>query len=120
IALIGLGIAIDYSLLIVTRWREERARGFENKEAVQRAMATAGRAVVFSGATVGISLLALVVLPLPFLRSVGYGGLLIPLVTVVVACTLLPVLLATVGPALDWPHHRHSERPSRLWAAWAS
>jgi len=119
IALIGLGVSIDYSLLIVTRWREERAHGLENKEAVQRAMETAGRAVVFSGTTVGISLLALVALPIPFLRSVGYGGLLIPLVTVLVVCTLLPALLSTVGPRLDWPRHGHSDRPSRLWAAWA-
>ncbi|HWE60977.1 MAG TPA: MMPL family transporter, partial [Chloroflexota bacterium] len=52
-------------------------------------------------------------------RSVGYGGLLIPLVTVLVATTLLPVLLSTVGPRLDWPRHGHSDRPSRLWAAWA-
>jgi uncharacterized membrane protein YdfJ with MMPL/SSD domain len=58
-------------------------------------------------------------LPVPFLRSVGYGGLLIPLVTVVVACTLLPVVLATVGPSLDRPRRRHSDRPSRLWTAWA-
>ena len=119
IALIGLGVSIDYSLLIVTRWREERARGHANDEAVRRAMATAGRSVVFSGTTVGVSLLALVVLPVPFLRSVGYGGLLIPLVSVVVASTLLPALLSTVGPRLDWPRHGHSERPSRLWAAWA-
>ena len=119
IALIGLGVAIDYSLLIVTRWREERARGYENTEAVVRAMATAGRAVVFSGTTVGISLLALVVLPVPFLRSVGYGGLLIPLVTVLVACTLLPAVLSTVGPFLDWPRQGHGERPSRPWTAWA-
>jgi len=119
IALIGLGVAIDYSLLIVMRWREERARGHKNNEAVVRAMATAGRSVIFSGTTVAISLLALVVLPLAFLRSVGYGGLLIPLVTVLVACTLLPVLLSAVGPRLDWPRHGHSERPSRLWSAWA-
>ena len=119
ISLIGLGVSIDYSLLIVTRWREERARGCENKEAVQRAMETAGHSVIFSGTTVAISLLALVVLPIPFLRSVGYGGLLIPLVSVLVAVTLLPVLLSTVGPRLDWPRHRHSDRPSRLWAAWA-
>jgi len=59
------------------------------------------------------------VLPLPFLRSVGYGGLLIPLVTVLVVCTLLPALLSAVGPRLDWPRHGHSERPSRVWAAWA-
>jgi len=119
IALVGLGIAIDYSLLIVTRWREERAHGHENNEAVQRAMESAGRSVVFSGTTVAISLLSLVVLPVPFLRSVGYGGLLIPLVTVLVAITLLPVLLSSVGPRLDWPRHGHSERPSRMWSAWA-
>ena len=119
IALIGLGVSIDYSLLIVTRWREERSRGRENQEAVRQAMATAGRSVVFSGTTVAISLLALIVLPVPFLRSVGYGGLLIPLVTVLVVCTLLPVLLSTVGPRLDWPRHGHADRPSPLWTAWA-
>ncbi len=119
IALIGLGVCIDYSLLIITRWREERARGCTNDEAVRRAMATAGRAVIFSGTTVGISLLALVALPVPFLQSIGYGGLLIPLVSVVVACTLLPALLSTVGPRLDWPRHGHSDRPSRMWTAWA-
>ena len=119
IALIGLGVAVDYSLLIVTRWREERAHGYANDEAVRRTMDTAGRAVIFSGTTVGISLLALVVLPVPFLRSIGYGGLLIPLVSVVVACTLLPALLSTVGPRLDWPRHGHNDRPSRMWTTWA-
>ena len=88
VALIGLGIAIDYSLLVVMRWREERAHGLDNTAAVQRAMETAGTAVVFSGTTVAVGLLALVVLPLPFLRSVGYGGMLIPLVSVLVATTL--------------------------------
>ena len=68
IALIGLGVAIDYSLIIVVRWREELAHGAEGDEAIVRAMETAGRAVVFSGTTVAIGLLALVVLPLPFLR----------------------------------------------------
>jgi len=71
VALIGLGVAIDYSLLIVVRWREERAHGADNQEAVKRAMETAGRAVVFSGITVAIGLLALIALPLPFLRSMG-------------------------------------------------
>jgi len=119
ISLIGLGVAIDYSLLIVTRWREERAGGHENAEAVRRAMATAGRSVIFSGTTVAISLLALVVLPVPFLRSVGYGGLLIPLVSVLVAITLLPVVLASIGPALDRPRRSRGARPSRLWTGWA-
>jgi RND superfamily putative drug exporter len=119
IALIGLGVAIDYALLVVVRWREERARGLEGDEAVARAMATAGRAVVFSGTTVAIGLLALVALPLPFLRSVGYGGLLIPLVSVVVALTLLPVVLSTIGARLDWPHVRREDRASRAWTGWA-
>jgi RND superfamily putative drug exporter len=119
IALIGLGVAIDYSLLVVTRWREERAHGRDNRAAVEAAMASAGRAVVFSGVTVAIGLLALVVLPVPFLRSAGFGGVLIPLISVVVAITLLPVLLDTVGPRLEWPRVRDETTASRGWTAWA-
>ena len=119
VALIGLGLAIDYSLLIVVRWREERARGLDNQAAVQKAMETAGRAVLFSGTTVAIGLLALIVLPVPFLRSLGYGGMLIPLVTVAVALTLLPVLLATIGPRMDWPRFRKGGQESRFWHIWA-
>jgi RND superfamily putative drug exporter len=119
VALIGLGVAIDYSLLLVTRWREELAHGLTPAEAVRRAMATAGRAVVFSGVTVAIGLLALVLLPVPFLRSVGFGGMLIPLVSVLVAVTLLPVLLATMGRRLDWPRSRGRNLASRGWTAWA-
>jgi putative drug exporter of the RND superfamily len=120
IALIGLGVAIDYSLLVATRWREERSRGRSGDEAVQRAMETAGRAVIFSGITVGIGLLALMALPLPFLRSMGYGGALIPLVSTLVAITLLPVVLAKVGTRLDWPHVRTDEKASRAWTGWAT
>ena len=119
IALVGLGVAIDYSLLIVVRWREERANGHGSEEAVERAIASAGRAVVFSGTTVAIGLLSLVVLPVPFLRSVGVGGMLIPLVSVAVAVTLLPVVLASIGPRLDWPHLRTDDRASRAWTRWA-
>jgi RND superfamily putative drug exporter len=120
IALVGLGVAIDYSLLIIVRWREERAHGRAGEEAIVRAMATAGRAVVFSGTTVGIGLLGLVVLPLPFLRSVGYAGLVIPLVSVAVAITLLPIILLKLGPRLDWPHLRSDDRASRAWTRWAT
>jgi putative drug exporter of the RND superfamily len=119
IALIGLGVSIDYSLLVVVRWREERAHGLQGDAAIQRAMETAGRAVVFSGTTVAIGLLALVALPLPFLRSVGYGGMLIPLISVIVAMTLLPVVLSKLGPKLDWPHVRSDDRASRSWTTWA-
>jgi RND superfamily putative drug exporter len=119
VALIGLGVAIDYSLLVVVRWREERAHGHDGEEAVLRAMQTAGRAVVFSGTTVAIGLLAMIVLPLPFLRSIGYAGMLIPLVSVVVAITLLPIVLVKVGNRLDWPHVRSDDKASRSWTAWA-
>jgi len=110
IALIGLGVAVDYSLLLVTRWREERARGHANSEAVVRAMQTAGRAIMSSGVTVAVGLVALVALPVPFLRSLGYGGILIPLVSSGVSLTLLPMLLATIGPRADWPRGPRSDR----------
>jgi RND superfamily putative drug exporter len=119
IALIGLGVAIDYSLLVVSRWREERSHGHSGDEAVQRAMETAGRAVVFSGITVAIGLLALIALPLPFLRSMGYGGMLIPLVSTLAAITLLPVVMAKLGHRLDWPHRRTDDKASRAWTRWA-
>jgi putative drug exporter of the RND superfamily len=118
VALIGLGVAIDYSLLLVTRWREELASGHSGETAVTRAMATAGRSIIFSGGTVAIGLLSLVLLPVPALRSIGIGGMLVPAVSVAVTVTLLPVLLATVGERMDWPRRRRSAA-SRGWAAWA-
>jgi len=119
IALLGLGVSIDYSLIVVSRWREERTHGRSGDEAVQVAMETAGRAVIFSGITVAIGLLALIALPLPFLRSMGYGGMLIPLVSTLVAITLLPVVLAKAGARLDWPHRRTDDKASRAWTRWA-
>jgi putative drug exporter of the RND superfamily len=95
--LIGLGIAVDYSLLIVYRFREETARGLSTEDAVLRTMATAGRAVVFSGATVAIGLGLLLFMPVPFMRAMGVGGFLIPLVSIAAALTLQPALLAVYG-----------------------
>ena len=119
VALIGLGVAIDYSLLLVSRWREERAHGRSNDEAVVVAMQTAGHAVVASGVTVAISLLALIIVPVPFLRSMGLGGMLIPLVSVSVVLTLLPAMLSKAGPRVDWPRIRHDAVAARGWSAWA-
>ena len=119
IALIGLGVAIDYSLLVVMRWREETANGRDREEAVIQTMEHAGRAVIFSGIAVAIGLLALVVLPVPFLRSIGYGGLLIPLVSVLVATTLLPVILGTIGPRLDRiGFRRRTGNSGQGWIPW--
>lgn len=85
-----------------------------NEQAIRDAMQHAGRAVVFSGTTVAIALLALVVLPVPFLRSIGLAGLLIPLVCVAVATMLLPVVLATTGPRLDGRRALRGP-PRRAW-----
>ena len=97
VQLIGLGIAIDYSLLVVYRFREELARGSATDDAVVRTMETAGRAVIFSGATVAIGLALLLFMPVPFMRSMGVGGFLIPLVSIAAAGTLQPALLSLYG-----------------------
>jgi len=120
VALLGLGIAIDYSLLLVSRWREERSHGLDNHDAVVLAVRTAGRAVLLSGLTVTIGLLSLIVLPVPSLRSVGIGGVLIPLVSVLVTLTLLPALLGGIGPRVDWPRKRRSAQASSIWMRWTA
>src|SRR5918992_600915 len=93
VTLIGLGIAVDYSLLMVYRYREERQKGRGKEEAITRTMKTAGHAVIFSGTAVAIGLALMLFMPLPFMRGFGLAGLLIPLVSVLAAMTLLPVLL---------------------------
>jgi putative drug exporter of the RND superfamily len=116
VGLIGLGVAIDYSLLVVFRWREQRAKGETGEAAVVAAMRTAGHAVAVSGFTVGIGLLAMVVVPVPFIRSIGFGGLMIPIVSVLAALTLLPIVLSSIGERLD---RRHSvERDAQAGAFW--
>jgi RND superfamily putative drug exporter len=112
VALIGLGIGIDYSLLIVTRWREERGNGRDNRDAVLRAGSTAGESVLFSGTTVTVSLAALVLTPVPFLRSFGIAG---ALISVAIALTLLPVVLDRVGPRMEWPRRTPPTTRSPLW-----
>ena len=119
VAFIGLGVAVDYSLLIVTRWREERERGLDNDHAIVAASTSAGRAVLLSGITVAVGLLSLLVLPVPFLRSIGVASILIPLVAIAVAATLLPVTLAAWGPALDARRvRRGSTTFSGAWERW--
>jgi RND superfamily putative drug exporter len=101
VMLIGLGIAVDYSLLMVYRYREEHRAGKSREEAVARTMETAGRAVIFSGTAVAIGLALMLAMPLPFMRGFGIAGLLIPLVSVLAAMTLLPVLLYWLEDRLD-------------------
>src|SRR5207302_9463285 len=101
VALVGLGIAIDYSLLYIFRFREELARGEWVARATIESMTHAGRSIIVSGWTVGIGLLSMIILPIPFIRSIGVGGLLIPTVSVIAALTLLPAMLGMLGPGIN-------------------
>ncbi len=99
--LFGLGLGVDYSLFIVSRFREELAHSRNVEEAVAITIATAGRAVTFSGLTVSIGLLGLVFFRINMLRSVGMGGVLVVLMAVFAAITLLPAVLAIIGTRVN-------------------
>jgi RND superfamily putative drug exporter len=101
IALVGLGVAIDYALLMIFRFRDELREGKDVETALVETMTHAGKAVIVSGTTVAVGLLSLIVLPMPFIRSVGIGGMLIPFVSVLAAITLLPALLAVLGTRVN-------------------
>ncbi|MGW2651378.1 MMPL family transporter [Streptomyces sp. NPDC001393] len=120
VALLGLGLSIDYSLLVVTRWREERAAGKSNDEAVRAAVQRAGHSVWFSGMVASLGLFALTVIPNSMVRGIGVSGLFIPSTATLVALTLLPAVLSKIGPRVDWPR-RASRRQaeSRFWTGWS-
>ncbi|MFF3991156.1 MMPL family transporter [Streptomyces sp. NPDC001797] len=120
VALLGLGLSIDYSLLVVTRWREERAAGRSNDEAVRAAVKRAGHSVWFSGMVASLGLFALIVVPNSMVRGIGVSGLFIPSTATGVALTLLPAVLSKVGPSVDRPR-RASRRQaaSRFWTGWS-
>jgi RND superfamily putative drug exporter len=124
IALIGLGVAIDYALLMIFRFREELASGEDTETAIEQMMTHAGRSVIVSGSTVAVGLLSMILLPLPFIRSIGIGGMLIPAVSVIVAITLLPALLAVLGPRINrvrvMPQRitHVGDAESSLWHRW--
>ncbi|MBV9309739.1 MAG: MMPL family transporter, partial [Solirubrobacterales bacterium] len=101
VTLIGLAIAIDYSMLVVFRFREELDRGEEPQAALLTTMSTAGRTTLFSGATVALGLALLLLMPLPFMRSMGAGGVLIPLVSMAASATLLPAMLSLLGQRVN-------------------
>jgi RND superfamily putative drug exporter len=125
IALVGLGVAIDYALLIIFRFRDELREGKGVESALVETMAHAGHSVIVSGSTVAVGLLSMVILPLPLVRSIGIGGMLIPAVSVLASLTLLPALLAVLGERInsvrlmprrliDRGHHE-----DRAWGRWA-
>jgi len=126
IALVGLGVAIDYALLIIFRFREELGHGEDVETALVETMRHAGRSVIVSGSTVAVGLLSMIVLPLPFIRSIGIGGMLIPAVSVIAAITLLPALLGLLGHRINsvrvMPRRlvQVTDRPSGFWPRWAA
>jgi len=108
--LLGLGLAIDYGLFMVGRFREELRRQLTVEDAVARTVATAGRTVAVSGVTVAVALASLLLFPEVFLRSMGYGGVATVLVDMLAALTVLPALLAVLGPKVNALRVRKSVR----------
>ena len=115
--ILGLGLAIDYGLFMVSRFREELTRQDTTEDAVAATVATAGRTIAVSGITVAVALASLMLFPETFLRSMGFGGVATVLVDMLAALTVLPALLAVLGPRvnalqvkLPWVR-RHARRP---------
>jgi putative drug exporter of the RND superfamily len=125
IVLVGLGVAIDYALLMIFRFRDELREGKDVEPALVATMNRAGRSVIVSGSTVAVGLLALIALPLPLVRSMGLGGVLIPAVSVLASLTLLPALLSVLGTRINdvrvmprrFADHGHPEQGP--WGRWA-
>jgi RND superfamily putative drug exporter len=109
VTLLGLGLAIDYSLLIVNRYREELRLGKDADDAIRATMRTAGRTVLFSAVTISLVLAGLLFFPLQAVRSLGYGGIITALLSAAGALTMLPALLAVLGPRIEKGRilHRH-------------
>ena len=101
VTLIGFAIAIDYSMLVVFRYREELAVHDDPHAALVKTMTTAGRATLFSGLTVAVGLGLLIFMPVPFMRSMGVGGVLVPLVSIAASATFLPAVLAVMGRGVN-------------------
>lgn len=113
VTLIGLGLAIDYALFIVSRFREELAKGYDTHAAVTRSVATAGRTVVFSAIMVAVALSAMMIFPQAFLKSVAYGTISAVFQAALLSLTLLPIILSYLGKRIDWlSFNRHKKEPT--------
>jgi putative drug exporter of the RND superfamily len=125
VALVGLGVAIDYALLMIFRFREELRHGRDPETATIETMKHAGRSVIVSGSTVAIGLFSMVIIPIPVIRSIGIAGMLIPLVSVLAAITMLPAALSLLGHRINsgrvMPKRivEGSDLESGFWWRWA-
>jgi uncharacterized membrane protein YdfJ with MMPL/SSD domain len=121
VVLVGFALAVDYALLCVDRFRVELSRGGSPDDAVLRTMATTGRAVAYSGAAVAVGLAALLLIPVPLIRSMGVGGALVPLVSIAALLTLQPVLLSLLGNRVlvrGAFHRRAIDHATGRWAGY--
>jgi uncharacterized membrane protein YdfJ with MMPL/SSD domain len=120
---LSIGLSIDWSLLLLSRYREERARTSDLRLALRSALVPAGHTIAFSALTVAASMAVLLVFPLRFLRSMGYGGIVASTVAMLVALIVLPAILRLLGGRIDalalprWRDHRRIAEPSRFWHA---
>jgi uncharacterized membrane protein YdfJ with MMPL/SSD domain len=118
---LSIGLSIDWSLLLLSRYREERAKTADLRLALRRALVPAGYTIVFSAVTVAASMAVLLVFPLVFLRSMGYGGIIASTVAMLVALIVLPTILRLLGSRIDalalprWRDPKRLAAPSRLW-----
>jgi putative drug exporter of the RND superfamily len=117
---LGLGLGIDYSLLIINRFREELKRGLTTEQAVMRTMHTAGRTVTISGITVAVTLSALIVFPQYFLKSFAYAGVIVVSLTVLASLTVLPAVLGLLGPRLNKGQILRGDLAPKDTGAWAN
>ncbi|WP_416900645.1 MMPL family transporter [Micromonospora echinospora] len=124
ITLIGLGMAIDYALFVVSRFREELDAGRDVRSAIARTMATAGRTVLVSGVIIALAMSSLLIFPMAFLRSMALGGVAAVLIAMLASLTVLPALLVVLGPRINalrvpLPKWRRRARPAADGGAWA-
>ena len=118
VTFLGLGLAVDYALFMVQRFREELAEGHPPIDAALRTVSTAGRTVVYSGVAVAACLLALLFFPIVLVRSVAVGGAVVVLCTMLAAITLLPAAMVLLGPRIGRRAHRSTDEGG--WARWAA
>jgi len=121
VSMVGLGLSVDYALLIVSRYRDGLQEGLSRPEAIIQAARHGGRTVLVSGTAVAIGFAAMLMVPVSEIRSIGMGGLIVTTVAVLVASTLLPILLARIGPWIDSGSLGLARTPAahRHWRRWA-
>jgi putative drug exporter of the RND superfamily len=122
VSMVGLGLSIDYALLIVSRYRDGLDQGLSREEALMQAAKYGGRTVVLSGLTVAVGFAAMLLVRVSEVRSIGIGGLLVTTVAVLIARTLLPIVLAWIGPWIDAAPLGFARKPDtgRLWRRWGN